>query len=118
MTEEPRRLPGSSSGSGPVDRDRLDRALDRLIRGAPDPAPPADLARRILAATAAVPQLPPVPVAGRPLAGLRLRAVAAAFALVAAVGFAVGWVEPLLIGEAQAVDVTPFVLGSDLEIDL
>ena len=114
MTDEPRSVPAAA------DRDqRLDRALDRLIAAEPAPALPPDLARRILAATARIPQEPAPRSA--PLARpwfQRPRAVAAAFALVAAVGFAAGWAEPLLIGDAQAVDVAAFVLGSDLEIDL
>jgi len=112
MTEEFRRCPEAAP------EDRLDRALDRMIAAEATVAPPPDLARRILAATAAIPQEPP-PAAVRWTAwSRRPRAMAAAFALIAAIGFAAGWTEEMLVGDAQAVDVTPFLIGSDLEIDL
>ncbi|BBK41260.1 hypothetical protein STVA_12800 [Allostella vacuolata] len=135
MTEErgsmeagpPRHRPFDDAGEA-----RLDRALDRLLAAAPEPELPADLARRILAASARIPQVPatgggPLPstVPMRPRAAARPRvwferprAVAAAFAVVAMAGFAAGWVEPLVVGDAQALDIAPLVFGSELEIDL
>lgn len=118
MSEESRRTQDRTPADMAADA-RIDRALDRLFASDRDPGPPPDLARRILAATAAIPQEPPPAAAPGPVRWLqRPRALAAAFALVAVVGFAAGWVEPMLIGDAQAVDVTPFLIGSDLEIDL
>lgn len=122
MTEESRITP-VPAGQGAADEARLDRALDRLLAGAPAPELPGDLAQRILAATHRIPQVPADaprsrPSLRRPVWFGRPRAIAAAFALVAAVGFAAGWVEPMLIGDAQAIDVSPFVYGIDPEIDL
>lgn len=112
MTEDFRRRPEAAP------EDRLDRALDRMIASEPAVAPPSDLARRILAATAAIPQEPPAAAARWTAWSRRPRAMAAAFALIAAIGFAAGWTEDTLVGDVQAVDVTPFLIGSDLEIDL
>lgn len=92
----------------------LDRALDRALARAPDPEPPADLAHRILAAAWRTPQEPPP---ARAAWFVRPRGVAATLAAAAVCGFLVGWTEPMLIADAQALDVVTVAFGPEAEID-
>ena len=101
---------------------RLDRALDRLLMAEPEPALPAGLSGRILAAAARTPQDRPL----TPLSGVparrgwyeRPRAVAATLAAAAMIGFVVGWVDPMPGSEGPSIDATVTLFGDDdLEIE-
>jgi len=106
-----------------------ERRLDQLLGMVPAATPPAGLAARILAAAAATPQDVPVPAeaAGtvvpfrRPAhrsrnetpGFARPRPLAATLAMAAALGFLVGWTQPLMFGGPQPLDVAEYALGPD-----